>query len=156
MQNIQGGDGSIVPTQANGIQAADTPSGSTFGKGFVLAANTTYYAYLGGAEAAALAAQIRWDAAIVLTSVAIEDCVFNDVPKLDTVLGNWIKQDATPPVKANSTAGGTVTGQTLAVAGGTAGGCTFSLHLWGNKRARMAIVVGATGGAVRVGGASKV
>jgi hypothetical protein len=156
-QNIQGGDDNIVPVQANGTIPA--VASAAFGTGYKLVAGQTYYAKLGGKEAWEFLSQLYWDAAIILTSVAIEFCAFPggiDVADLSAIAGQWVKQDAAPPVKGQAVGAGAVfTNSTLAVAGGAAGGATFEIGQTGTRRARMKIVVGGTGGDVRIGNFGK-
>lgn len=144
------------------------PSGGTItALGCTLASGTTYFFPLGSsrspvpAEVSVVSAHVRWDAAAILT-ITIETSVFpsslqggdprTGTPQLthfDTTPGFWLLQN--PPTAYVPVVGGIATAMTVAVAGGTAGGCEFDLGNLGPRRGHVKIVVGGTGGVVRVG-----
>ena len=108
-----------------------------------------------------MTAQLRWDNAIAFTATIEESCFpatdpsdmatgVADVTDHDTTLGNWIPIKP-PDADVQVTGGGTYTAATgvIAVAAGQQGGCTINLSLWGARRGRIKIVVGATGGLAR-------
>lgn len=123
--------------------------------GYTLVAGTTYYYYLGNQskEAAFQSVHLKWDAAAVLT-ITIEDSNLDDVLSYSVTAGEWIKEDPSTAYVGGS-GGVTVTNATVAVAGGTAGGCMFHLGLMGSLRTRVKVVVGGTGGVVRVAACHK-
>lgn len=146
-RNIQSGDDNVAIIQANGTVPADAGA-----DGYTLIAGQTYFAKLGGANAGQISAHVKWDALVILT-ISVEDCDFpkDQVTDLDNVAGNWIKEDAYPPVQGQAVGAGAVfTQKTLGVAGGAPGGAMFHVGPTGAKRNRLRIVVGGTGGKVRV------
>lgn len=153
-------DGVTIPSNNDGLP-------TTFG--VTLVAGTTYFFPFGAdrspmpAETALADAQMRWDNAIALT-ITVETCIFPsthpeggatgvvDVSDSNTTAGNWIPQ-APPDAYVPVTGGGTYTVATgaVTVAAGQQGGCEFTLSDFGARRARLKVVVGATGGLVRCG-----
>ena len=96
------------------------PGTATFGRGtFTLLTGVTYFFPLGGQDASALSAHLRWDASIVLTSVTVEDCNFSedDVALYDDAAGDWIDEDPSTAFVGSDGAGVTVT----ASSGGSVG-----------------------------------
>ncbi len=119
---------------------------------FTLTALKTYVFVLGGSEAPRHSAHIEWDAAIVITSINVEDCNADksEVSDYSTTNGAWITEnppDAYIPVEG---AGASVLAATVAVTGGAVGGCMFHLEGTAARRTRITMVVGATGGVARV------
>lgn len=122
-----------------------------------LASGTTYYYPLGNTEKFASEVRranlefvhVRWDSAAILT-ITFEDTGWtrSQVSDYDATAGLWVQENPTTAYVAAST--GTVTNLSVAVAGGTAGGCTFHLGNFGAPRCRIKIVVGGTGGSVGV------
>lgn len=140
-------------------------------QGCTLVLSTTYVFPFGAprsavpAESPLVAAFVRWDAAAILT-ITVETAIVPaawlgadpraGTPQLtdfDATAGFWLPQN--PPTAYVPVVGGTVgtgaTAMTVSVAGGAAGGCEFDLGNFGARRGRVKIVVGATGGVVRVG-----
>ncbi len=171
----------IDSSNLSGFTAAGTPvnpnvnSTTLTALGCTLASGTTYYFPLGAPKAAATAecaltaVAVRWDAAIILTSVQIETTIFPATsspgdgrgPTLlsdfeNATPGYWLLQN--PTTAYVPVTGGTQTPSTMTVtvAGGSAGGCEFDLGNFGARRARVKIVVAGTGGVVRVGVHGKV
>ncbi len=138
----------VPPLQtADGVQLVDAK-----GRGkYPLAASTTYVYPLGGANAPLQSVQIEWDAAAILT-ITVEDSNVGDADSLkwSTTAGEWIKEDPSTAYVALVGAGATVANATVSVAGGAAGGAMYNLGNTGAMRTRIRIVVGGTGGVVRV------
>lgn len=144
-----------------------TPSSTLTANGVTLASGTTYYFPCGSpkspvpAESTSNTVQVRWDAAIIITSIQIETTIFPatlspgdyrgaaQLTDSDTTAGYWLLQN--PPTAYVPCVGGTPTAMTVAVAGGSAGGCEFDLGNLAARRIRVKIVVAGTGGVVRVG-----
>lgn len=141
----------ITPIKSDGT--VQTQSATEFGRGaFTLTAGTTYYFPLGGQDSPVLSAHLQHDASIVITSVTVEDCNFpeSDVESYSSTAGEWIDED---PSTAFVGVVGTATSATngvVAVTGGTAGGAMWHIADTGARRTRLKVVVGATGGEVRV------
>lgn len=153
-------DGTVI--NANRIMTG----GSLTVLGCTLASGTTYYFPFGSqrsavpAETSLATVQLRWDAAAVLT-ITVETTVFPATPQggdprgpaqlsdFDTTAGMWLQQN--PSSAYVPATGGTPTAMTVAVAGGSAGGCEFDLGNLGARRGRVKVVVGGTGGVVRCG-----
>lgn len=132
----------VTPTGYSNVQGASK-------SGYTLSSGTTYYYYLGQSpkESPYQSVHVKWDNAAILT-ISVEDTDFDDVTAYDATAGNWLHEDPTTAYVAAS--GGTPTNATVAVAGGTAGGCLFHLGQNGALRTRLKVVVGGTGGVVRV------
>jgi hypothetical protein len=164
---IKSTDGTFA-TRADG--SAGGPSGNLGSMGRSLAANTTYYVVAGNADAPAPAMtelicwHFKWDANVIVTLTIEMSCFADfiqgnrhgpvDVSNNNVVAGNWIQENPSSAVISTtstdaSTGGATVTNSTIAVAGGTAGGCTLQVGNVGARRVRMKAVVAGTGGVVR-------
>lgn len=118
--------------------------------GYTLASGQTYYYPVdhGTADCGNVAIHVKWDNAAILT-ITVEDTCFTDVLGYSTTAGEWEKENNTSAYVA-ADGGATVTAMTVTVPGGTAGGCLFNLGFLGSMRCRLKIVVGGTGGVVRV------
>jgi hypothetical protein len=139
----------LVPFTAAGVEL-DNAGANPNQSGYTLVAGTTYYYPLGRGvkEAPYISASVKWDASAILT-ITVEDTNFTDVSNTSTTAGDWEKENpSTAYVAADGNA--TVTAATVVVPGGTAGGCCYNLGFIGSLRARLKIVVGGTGGVVRV------
>jgi hypothetical protein len=151
-------DGTVI--SANKVMTG----GSLTALGCTLANGTTYYFPFGAqrspvpAETPLVSVQLRWDASIIAT-ITVETTLFPatfqggdprgpaQVSDFETTAGFWLQQNAsTAYVPAT---GGTPTAMTVAVAGGSAGGCEFDLGNLGARRGRIKVVVGGTGGVMR-------
>jgi len=141
-----------------------------------LSSATTYYVPLSGdmrdtiltpAHTALVAVHIQWSAAIVLT-VTLETCNFPhyrygqqitginpttiapppvDVSNVDTTAGNWLQEflsSTNVPITGGAVASNAITSTPAA------GGAMIHIGNLGSKRARLKLVVGGTGGTVRV------
>lgn len=132
-----------------------------------LLANATYYFPLGDdttststvdrnmssvRRASLERAQVQWDALVAMT-VTIEDTIWPDVSPSSTVAGDWLQQN--PSTAYVPVTGGSAVNATVTVAGGSLGGCGYDLGNFGGSRLRVKLVVGATGGSVRVGQCGK-
>jgi hypothetical protein len=117
-----------------------------------LASGTTYYFPLGGAEAPLIGAQLIGDAAIIITAARIE-CTFVEAARsshFDATAGLWVIENPPTAYVPTTGAGWTATLATLAVAGGAIGSAIWDVGNVGSKRARLAVVVGGTGGVATV------
>ncbi len=142
----------VTPFNADGTREVE--DAATFGRGsFTLLAGTTYFFPLGGQDAPWLDAQCQWDSAIVITSITVETCSFpeGEVSDFSDAAGEWLKQNPSTAFVATAGAGTTVASGVVAVAGGAQGGCDFQMAENCARRTRLAVAVGATGGAMRVG-----
>lgn len=143
----------IQPFKSDGTVLAF--SNTEFGRGaLTLASGTTYFFPIGGADASVVSVHLQWDAAIAITSATIEDCNFPegsaDVDWWDDAAGEWIDEDPTTAFVGTDGAGATVTNGVLAVVAGSVGGAMWHVADTGARRTRLKVVVGATGGEVRV------
>ena len=140
----------ITPIKSDGVE--QTESATEFGRGsFTLTAGATYYYPIGGQDCPNLSAHMHWDAAIVITSITVEDCDMPPGEVSDYVAstgGQWIDEDPAAAFVGVKGAGVTVTSGVVAAAGGALGGCLFHIST-GARRTRLAVVVGATGGEMR-------
>ncbi len=119
---------------------------------YTLEATKTYVYEIGGPDAAYLSTSFAWDAGIVITSITAEDCDWPavDVPPFATANTDWFDEDPAAAFVATKGAGVTVTAGVVAVAGGAVGGCRYNIGQTGALRTRFIVVVGATGGKLRV------
>lgn len=136
---------------ATPIKASDgTEAAPAAGRGrFTLASGTTYVVALDTLRGPS-SVQVEWDAAIILTSVTPEDCnaAETEIPLTSTTAGQWLAED--PSTAYVSAENGTATQAVVAVAGGSAGGAMWHFSDMGCRRLRLTIVVGGTGGVVRI------
>ena len=140
----------ITPVKSDGTVQA--PSATEFGRGsFTLASSTTYYFPIGGQDCTKLSGHMHWDAAIVITSITVEDCDFPPSEVTDyeaSTGGQWIDEDPTTAFVGVKGAGVAVSSGVVAASGGALGGCMFHIDT-GARRTRLAVVVGGTGGELR-------
>ena len=142
----------ITPVSSAG--AEQVQSAVEFGRGaFTLVALTTYYYPLDGADSVVLSAHAHWDASIIITSMRIEDCNMaeSEVSAFAASTGGlWLTENPSTAYIAVAGAGVSATSATVAATGGAVGGAMFHVGNTGAKRHRLAVVVGATGGEMRV------
>lgn len=148
---IRANGSDVAPIKSDGTSTS-TPNGK---QGYTLLSGTTYYYPLGGNSAPLESCHVQWDASIIITAITIEDTNFDDVTNYSATSGEWISENPSTAYISTtshnaSTGGATVTASTIAVAGGTAGGCMYHLGNTGAKRTRLSVVVGGTGGVLRV------
>lgn len=129
---------------AAGVEPKPTEAGQT------LLLSTTYYYNLMGNDSPLSAVHIKWDASIVITSIVVEDSCIPEAALGSTTAGDWIDEDPTTAYVGSVGAGVTVTNATVAVAGGAAGGAMYHLGNDGALKKRLKVVVGGTGGVLRV------
>lgn len=147
----------VVPVNTTGTEQPLVNS-PALGKGSVLLlTGVTYFFPIGGQDATTLSAHVRWDANLILTSITIEDCNENevDVPLYSDNSGEWIDEDPSTAFVGTDGAGVTPTNGVVAVTGGAAGGAMFHMNGTGARRTRVKVVVGATGGYMKVSPWSK-
>jgi hypothetical protein len=123
--------------------------------GAALVSGATYYALVGVDAAHIIEAMLQWDAAIIITSVEVETTNNPDALNYSTTVGEWVKRNTVGALGLLEASSGTVTALTLsAIAGGTAGGATWTLRN-GALKTRLKIVVAGTGGRVIATGNGK-
>lgn len=147
----------VTPYNTAGTEQPEAPGAdaNVNGRGVrTLTNGVTYFYPLGGQDTSVMSAHCQWDAAIIITSIAIETCNFPDgssgVEWYDDNAGEWIDEDPTTAFVGVDGAGVTVTNGVVAAAGGAQGGCMFHFADNGARRTRLKVVVGATGGEIRV------
>lgn len=122
--------------------------------GVALVAATTYYVPLGGVSSALIdSVHVAWDALAILT-ITVEDSNNPDATVFSAALGEWIQENPSTSYVAGS-GGFSVVNLTVSVAGGTAGGCLIHLGNLGALRGRLKVVVGGTGGQIKLYGHAK-
>lgn len=144
----------ITPISTAGVAQAPT-SDATFlnGRGvFTLTAATTYHFVLPIGGSTVIDAHLTHDLAIAITSAKIETCSHgvSEVPNHSAVAGEWMDQDPSTAFVALVGAGTTHSSGVVAVVAGNAGGADWQIEGFAAARGRLTIVVGATGGEVRV------
>lgn len=153
-----------------GVKAAKAIVGAN--KGVTLLANTTYYVPLGSAESGVIADEtslfvhFTWVAAIVLTGVTVELSVFPavegggtkgnpDVADFDPTAGLWVQFNPAQSVDLYGNivagAGNAIAAFTVSSTGAAAGAAILHFPNMAARRARLKVVVGATGGLMRFG-----
>ncbi len=142
----------ITPVKSDGVLQAQ--SATEFGRGaFTLALSTTYYFPVGGQDCPFLAIHAHWDAAIILTSMTVEDCGFpeSEVSNYDvSTAGLWLKKSTTTMFVEVIGTNVTNTSGVVAASGGAAGGAHWNIGNNGARRTRVAVVVAGTGGEMRL------
>lgn len=141
----------ITPIKSDGT--VQTESATEFGRGsYTLATGVTYYYPLGGQDALDVSAHLQWDASIIITSITVEDSNMPDseVTWYSSTAGEWIDEDPSTAFVGTVGAGVTVTAGVTAVAGGALGGAMYHVSDTAARRTRIKVVVGATGGEMRV------
>lgn len=146
----------ITPIKSDGTE--EVQDATEFGRGsFTLEASTTYFFPLGGQDTPCTSVHLQHDAAIAITSATVESCNFPETESsnVDDTAGTWFgwaPSTAYVPVDGATT---TATNGVVAVVAGNPGGAMWSVADLGCRRTRLKVVVGATGGEVRVAGWGK-
>jgi hypothetical protein len=139
----------IQPLKTDGTSLAnEAPRGT-----YTLSASTTYYFPLGGADAPFHSVQITgYTSGLVITSATIQDTNHDSLEVVDhsSVAGEWITEDPTTAFVGVDGTGWSQTNGVVAASGGGVGGALWHLGEAGAMRARLAVVVGGTGGLLRV------
>ncbi len=139
----------IQPIDSTGaLVAPEAPKGV-----YTLTALGTYYYVLGGADAPFLTVHLTsLDAAMVITSAAVQDCDHGELEasNFSTTGGDWIGEDPTTAFVGTEGTGWTQSNGVVASAGSAVGGALIHVAETGAARTRLTVVVGATGGRLRV------
>lgn len=144
----------VRPRKSDGTYPTQAEDQSGLAAGVTLVNGTTYFYVMDAQRPCPLQSfHIKWDNAVALT-ITWENSNLVDVNEYSTTAGDWIEEDSTTDLTINKTVG-TVTGTSLAVTAGTAGGATFKHKFAGFLRTRLKVVVGGTGGVVRVAAVGK-
>lgn len=144
------------------VDTADSTSPTELERGkYALTASHTYVYILGGAEAVNLSITMTgYTSGFVMTSAAIQDTdhAERDVADTNTTVGEWITEDPPTPAFVGIDGTGWAAGATpgIVVAAGTGvGGARWNLSADAATRSRLTVVVGVTGGTVRVSAGGK-
>lgn len=139
----------LQPLQTDGtLLTPEAPRGE-----YTLVAGTRYFFVLPTEDTAFASVQLTgYTAALIITSATVEDTDHAplDVPDSSTVVGEWVGEDPTTAFVGADGTGWTPANGVLAVAGGNLGGALWHIAETGAARTRLNVLVGATGGAVRV------
>lgn len=147
------------------VQPIDITDGSAVtetehGK-YTLTALHTYRFVIGGAESALQSVHLTgYTSALVITTATIQttDHAELDVTNSSTVVGEWVNEDPPSPAFVAFDGTGWAAGATpsvIAAAGTGVGGARWNLVDNAATRTALTIVVGATGGVVRVSAGGK-
>ncbi len=120
---------------------------------YTLASGTNYFVEVPCSDAGLVHVLLQGDAALILTSVTIEETDLDgkDALVITDTTGTWLVTDDTRITAKAEGAGWTIGANDIAaVAGGAAGAASFNISDVGARRMRVKIVVGGTGGEVRV------
>lgn len=140
---------------ADGSQPAPAGGETTLGTSnvgvYTLTASHTYVFVIGAADAMFLHAQLRGDAAIVITSATVQDCDENphETSDYSDNTGEWLDTPAALIESAKVGTGWSNTSDVGAAAGGNEGAVAWNILNHGGRRMRVKVVVGGTGGQVR-------
>ncbi len=146
----------ITPIKSDGTEAVFAPGtdATLTGRGvYTLTAGATYFFALPVGQSAAYDIHLQHDAAIAITSATLESCSMakSEVTDISTVVGAWVDQDPSTAYVATAGATTTHTNGVGAVVAGNVGALDWQVSGSAPWRARMKIVVGGTGGEVRLG-----
>jgi hypothetical protein len=143
-----GGGRYVPPIKSDGTAVAESGHGR-----YTLAANTTYYYILGGAGAPFQSVQITgYTAGLVITTATIQDTNHHDaeVTDISATVGEWVNETpASGDVQVDGT-GWTSSTAIVSASGAGVGGAVWHLAEMSTFRVRLEVVVGATGGDLRV------
>lgn len=119
---------------------------------FTLVLGTTYYYDLGGADASLLHLMMQGDATVIITSATLEetDLSVTEAPLTSDVSGQWFAVHTDRITAIAEGTGWAVTSDVGSTSGGTQGGFAMNVIDQAARRTRLKVVVGATGGEVRV------
>lgn len=141
----------VTPFTAAG--AEQVQSATEFGRGaFTLTAATVYMFPLAPQDVPVLGVHLQHDAAIAITSATIEVCSLppQETSDFSDGAGEWFGLEPTTAYVPVDGATTTATNGVVAVVAGNVGGAHWDVADIGARRARLKIVVGASGGEVRV------
>lgn len=148
-RSVRPGISYVQPLKTDGTFVADeAPRGR-----YTLSASTTYYFLLGAEDAPFHGVQITsYTAGLVITSATIQDCNHDeqDVANQSSIGGEWIPETPSTAYVGVSGTGWSQTNGVVASAGSAVGGALWHLGEASAKRTRLAVVVGGTGGSIRV------
>lgn len=134
--------------QSDGTTPNEAPRGA-----YVLASGTTYHYIIGGIEASRISVQITgYTAGLIITSATIQDTNHEVVDVLDTsnTAGEWVTEDPSTAFVGVDGTGWSVSSGVVAAAGSGVGGALWHVSDSGAARTRLVVVVGGTGGTLRV------
>jgi hypothetical protein len=150
--NAKGSD--VRPQKSDGTFPSDAENQAQLAPGVTLVAGSTYFYLLDAPRNSGTQGfHIKFDNAIALT-VTLEHTNLVDVSAVSTTAGDWQEEDSTTDLTINKSVG-TLTGTSLAITAGTAGSASFVWKFAAAIRTRLKIVVGGTGGVVRVAAVAK-
>jgi hypothetical protein len=138
----------VPPIKSDGTAPAEVERGK-----YALEAGATYYYPISTESSETASAHLTsYTAALVITSATIQDCNHDDerVSITSSVGGEWISEaPSTGYVPVDGT-GWSATSSVVASAGSAVGGAMWHIGYTGAGRTRLKVVVGGTGGTVRV------
>lgn len=123
-----------------------------------LTAGQTYYYILGGNEAPIVSGHLTAYASaaapngLIITSATVQDCDHgsNEVTDSSSTVGEWVAEDPSSAFVGADGTGWSATNGVLAATGAGLGGARFNIADTAAYRTRITVVVGATGGPLRV------
>jgi hypothetical protein len=119
---------------------------------YPLEAGTTYYYQVPSDDELFAVQLIGYTAGLVITSATIQDssCDARDVVLISSTAGEWISETPSTSYVGTDGSGWTVTNGVVASAGSALGGALWHISQTGAGRTRLKVVVGGTGGIVRI------
>ncbi len=145
----------LTPKSSAGVEptvGSDAAFGDNMRGVFTLVLDTTYYFDLGGADASLLHLMMQGDASVIITSATLEetDLSQTEAPLISDVSGQWFAVHTDRITAVAEGTGWAVTSDVGSTSGGTQGGFAMNVIDQAARRTRLKVVVGATGGEVRV------
>jgi hypothetical protein len=149
----------ITPIDSNGDPLTNEgPRGA-----YTLTAGQTYYYILGGPDATFISGTLTAYASaaaangLIITSATVQDTDHDerDVPNKSSTVGEWISEDPSSGFVGADGTGWSASSGVLAATGAGLGGGRFNIAETAAYRTRVAVVVGGTGGPLRVSGHGK-
>ena len=138
----------LKPVKSDGtFPIVEGPSGQ-----YTLEASATYYYDVPSDDQLFAVQIIGYTAGLVITSATIQDssCDPRDVALISSTAGEWISESPSTAYVGTDGTGWTVASGVVASAGSALGGALWHVVDSGASRTRLRVVVGGTGGIVRV------
>jgi hypothetical protein len=148
----------VQPIDSSGVLVPPDTTGNAARGVYPLAAGQTYYYILGGPDAPIISGHITAYASaaaangLIITSATVQDCDHSelDVTNFSSTVGEWVDEDPSSAFVGADGTGWSATNGVLAATGAGLGGARFNVADTAAYRTRVKVVVGATGGPLRV------
>lgn len=137
----------LKPIKSNGTSPSEGLPGQ-----YVLEAGATYYYHIPSDDELFAVHLVGYTAGLVITSATIQDsnCDARDVALISSTAGEWISETPSTAYVGTDGTGWSAVNGVVASAGSALGGALWHVVESGAARTRLKVVVGGTGGTVRV------